>query len=244
MIKEALKELGLTNNESEVYLKLLSVGSATANEIARISGLHRQAVYDALDRLLEKGFASYVVKNNKKCFQGISPEKILDYLKDKEEDFRSVLPQLARLTRLPKESTSVEVFKGKGVIRTVYRDIIKEFATRRGEVLLSGAEEKKFMEEDLIALKQHIGRLKKMGCRERILIRKGDRHLVEGSQTAYRCIGKESFNPTPMYVYNDTLTIIIWGNPNHAIITRNRNLADAYRKQFNLLWKIAGKVRQ
>ena len=76
MDKEILKECGLTNNETGVYLALLQTGSISVNSIAEKSGLHRQAVYDALDRLLEKGFVNFVIKNNKKHFQAIHPEKI------------------------------------------------------------------------------------------------------------------------------------------------------------------------
>jgi len=243
MNKEALKELGLTNNEVEVYLTLLRKGSISVNEIAEKSGLHRQAVYDALDRLLEKGFANYVIKSNKKHFQGINPEKILGYLKEKENKFRSILPDLLNLTELPREDTFVEFYKGKDVVRTVYRDIIKEFEKQKGEVVISGVEEQKFMEEDKIALQQHLKRLQKLNCKERILIKERDTTFVEGPQTEYRWISEESFNPTPIYVYNDKLTIIIWGNPNHAIIIENKNLADSYRKQFNLLWNISKKIR-
>ena len=239
MNKSILKELSLTNNEIEVYLTLLKTGSISVNEIAEKSGLHRQAVYDALDRLLEKGFASFVVKNNKKHFQGINPEKILGYLNEKEDKFKSILPELINLTKLPREDTFAEFFKGKGIVRTVYRDIIKEFEKKSGEVLISGVDERKFIEEDKIALEQHLLRLRKLGCKERVLIKEGDTYFVKGPQTEYRWIEEKSFNPTPIYVYNDKLTTIIWGNPNYAIIIENKNLADAYRKQFNLLWKIA-----
>ncbi len=243
-MKENLKELGLTNNEIEVYLTLLRKGSISVNEIAERSGLHRQAVYDALDRLLEKGFVSFVTKNNKKYFQGINPEKIMEFIKEKEEKFRSILPELINLTKLPREDTLVEVFKGKGIVRTVYRDIIKEFQRKHGEVLISGVDERKFMEEDKIALYQHLKRLRKLGCKERILIREGDTYLVKGTQTEYRWIPEEAFNPTPIYVYNNKLTIIIWGNPNYAVMIDNKNLAVSYRKQFNLLWKISKKVKK
>src|SRR3989338_7239238 len=235
MNKEILKELGLTNNEIEVYLTLLKTGSISVNEIAEKSGLHRQAVYDALDRLLEKGFASFVVKNNKKHFQGINPEKILEYLKEKEDKFKSILPELINLTKLPREDTFVEVFKGKEVIRTVYRDIVKEFQKNPGEVLISGVDERKFIEEDRIALLQHIKKLQKLKCKERIIVKEDEKYFVEGPQTEYRWISKESFSPTAIFVYNNKLTTIILGNPNYAIIIENRNLADAYRKQFNLL---------
>ena len=106
-------------------------------------------------------------------------------------------------------------------------------------MLISGVDERKFIEEDKIALEQHLLRLRKLGCKERVLIKEGDTYFVKGPQTEYRWIEEKSFNPTPIYVYNDKLTTIIWGNPNYAIIIENKNLADAYRKQFNLLWKIA-----
>lgn len=243
MDKNILKELGLTNNEIEVYLTLLRSGSISVNTIAEKSGLHRQAVYDALDRLLEKGFVSFVIRNNKKYFQGINPEKILEYLKEKEDKFKSILQDLVNLTKLPREDTFVEVFKGKEVIRTVYRDIVKEFQKNPGEVLISGVDERKFIEEDRIALLQHIKKLQKLKCKERIIVKEDEKYFVEGPQTEYRWISKESFSPTAIFVYNNKLTTIILGNPNYAIIIENRNLADAYRKQFNLLWKISKKIK-
>ena len=225
-------------------MTLLRKGSISVNEVAEKSGLHRQAVYDALDRLLEKGFVNYVIKSSKKYFQGIDPEKIIEYLKEKENKFKTILPELIGLTKLPREDTFVEVFKGKDVVRSVYRDIIKEFQNKKGEVLISGVEESKFIGEDEIALKQHLKRLQELKCSERILIKEGDTTFVEGPQTEYRWIPEQYFNPTPIYVYNNKLTIIIWGNPNYAIIIKNKNLADAYRKQFNLLWKISKKTNR
>ncbi|MCX6817439.1 MAG: winged helix-turn-helix transcriptional regulator [Candidatus Aenigmarchaeota archaeon] len=241
-MKEVLKELGLTNNETEVYLTLLRKGSISVNEIAQRSGLHRQAVYDALDRLLEKGFVSFVIKNGKKYFQGIKPEKISEYLKEKEEKFNSILPGLIDLTKLPREDTFVEVFKSKGIVKTVYSDIINEFQKKSGDVLISGVDERKFMEEDKIALCQHLKKLQKLKCMERIMIKDGDTYFVKGAQTEYRWVPAESFNPTPIYVYGNKMAFIIWGNPNYAIIIENKNLADSYRKQFNMIWKISKKA--
>tara|TARA_B100001971_G_C18217072_1_gene554591 strand:- start:825 stop:1568 length:744 start_codon:yes stop_codon:yes gene_type:complete len=242
MDKTIFKELGLTNNEIEVYLTLLRKGSISVNKIAERSGLHRQAVYDALDRLLEKGFVSFVIRNSKKYFQGINPEKILGYLKEKEDKFKTILPGLINLSKLPRENTYMETFKGKDVVRTVYRDIIKELQKQKGEVLISGVDERKFIEEDKIALLHHLKKLQKLKCKERVLIKQGDTNFVKGPQTQYRWISEESFNPTPIYVYNNKLTVIIWGNPNYAIMIENIDLADSYRKQFNLLWKISKRI--
>ncbi len=109
--------------------------------------------------------------------------------------------------------------------------------------MISGVEEKRFIEEDKIALHQQLNRLRILKCKERVLIKEGDYTFVEGAQTEYRYIPEESFNPTPMYVYGNKLSVIIWGNPNYAIIIENKELADAYRKQFNMLWSFAKKVK-
>lgn len=86
MDKEILKQFGLTNNEVEVYLTLLKKGSISVNEIAEKSGLHRQAVYDALTRLLDKGFVNYVTKNSKKYFNESSQKRYWNILRKRKRD--------------------------------------------------------------------------------------------------------------------------------------------------------------
>jgi len=39
----------------------------------------------------------------------------------------------------------------------------------------------------------------------------------------------------------DEVQIIMWGNPNYLIIIKNKNISDSFRKQFELMWKIAKK---
>ena len=85
MIKETLASLGLTKNEVEIYLTLLNANELSVNEIGTKSGLHRQVCYDALDRLLEKGFVSYIVKDSKKFYKALNPDKILTYLDNKKD---------------------------------------------------------------------------------------------------------------------------------------------------------------
>ena len=243
-LKEILKDIGLTENESRVYLTLLSAGSCSANVIAEKSSLHRQAVYDALERLMEKGFANFITEEGVKKFSAYEPQKIIQYLQEKKDNFSSILPALANLQSKTSAHTNVEVYKGKAstIVRTVYRDVIEQFKKKRGKVLISGTDESKFLEADELALAQHLRRIRELNCKERIFVLEGDTVFVEGSQTEYRWIPKKYFNPTPTYVYGDKIAFIIWGEPNYAIIIENKQLADANRRQFNLLWEIAKKI--
>ena len=55
---DLLVQLGLTNYEAKAYHALLQRGSSTASQVAELSGLPRQRIYDVLAGLVAKGLAS------------------------------------------------------------------------------------------------------------------------------------------------------------------------------------------
>jgi len=97
MKQEKLERAGLSPNEAKCYLTLLKIGSASANEVSRKSGIHRVSVYDALRGLAEKGLVSQITKTNKFLFEAGNPEKILDIINVKEEQLveaKKIVPEL------------------------------------------------------------------------------------------------------------------------------------------------------
>ncbi|HIH43380.1 TPA: hypothetical protein HA246_07090 [Candidatus Woesearchaeota archaeon] len=241
MVKEILKNLGLTTNEVEVYLTLLNKGELSVNEIGMKSGLHRQVCYDALDRLLEKGFVSYILKDGKKFFKALTPEKILDYLEEKKQEFANILPQLNKMFLVEKEDTEVDVIKGKNILRTMLNDTIKTLIEKKDTLYVLGVEEEKYLEADRIAIKQYINKLQKYKLKEKLLAKESAKTFFEGSQSEYRLIPDKFFNPNPTHIYGDKVSIIIWGRPNYCIIIKNKQVADSYRKYFQMLWNMAKK---
>jgi sugar-specific transcriptional regulator TrmB len=83
-----LKNLGLSEKEIKIYLNLLENGILSVRGLAQVSGLNRGSVYDILKNLQEKGLVSYFHKDTKQNFIAENPEKILNILKDKEEEFK------------------------------------------------------------------------------------------------------------------------------------------------------------
>ena len=72
-MENVLSEIGLTKNEVIVYTTLLKLGSALAGEVTSYSGIHRRNVYDSMQRLIEKGLASFVTINNRRWFKASDP---------------------------------------------------------------------------------------------------------------------------------------------------------------------------
>ncbi|HEY2326891.1 MAG TPA: helix-turn-helix domain-containing protein [Gaiellaceae bacterium] len=57
--EERLVELGLTSYEAKAYLALVRRDSSAPADVARLSGIPRQRIYDVLHTLVEKGLASH-----------------------------------------------------------------------------------------------------------------------------------------------------------------------------------------
>ena len=243
MIKETLKKIGLTANEVEIYLSLLRHGELSVYELAKKSGLHRQVCYDALERILEKGFASYVIKDNKKYFQPLEPSRIHDYLEEKKIELDDVLPELNEIFLEPTDDTNVKVVKGKLVLRIVYNDIFKTLEETKGTLLAVGIDEKKFLEYDRVAIKQYISNMKRSKLKERLLSKESGTEFFEGEQSEYRLLPDHLFNPNPTHIYGNKVAIILWGAPMHGIIMESPQVADAYRKYFEILWNMAKKKK-
>ncbi len=238
------KKLGLTANETDIYLTLLRHGEMGVYQLASKSGFHRQICYDALERLLDKGFVSYIVKDNKKYFKPIEPQKIHDFIEEKKEEFDLVLPQLEEIYNREKEETKVEVIKGKLVLRMIYNDILKTIQETKKGLLAMGIDEEKFLEYDRIAIKQYISKIRKLKLKEKLLSKESSKTFFEGPQSEYRLLSDHLFNPNPTHIYGDKVAIILWGEPMHGIIMENKQVTDAYRKYFQILWGMAKKRRK
>jgi len=75
-----LLKLGLTEGEAKVYIALSGLGSSTVGAIVKKSGVAYSNIYDILNRLIEKGIVSYIIKSKTKYFQAASPSNLIDYL--------------------------------------------------------------------------------------------------------------------------------------------------------------------
>ena len=124
-IEKSLRSVGLSQNEIKVYLTLLDNGSTKAGKIAKLSKIDRSSCYNALQMLMEKGFASYVLIGKIKWFQAVGPKRILDYLKEQEDDIKEILPDLQERHKSHKVEGQVRLFKGIKGIKTLFLDIIR-----------------------------------------------------------------------------------------------------------------------
>lgn len=248
MDTEILRKIGLTENEIKIYINLLKSGSSTAYEIGKKTGIYRTHVYDKLEQLMDKGLATHVYKGAKKYFQATNPSKIKQYLEDKkreletqEKKVNTLIPELEAMTKLPKEDTFVEVFKGKEGLKYFLKDIIKT----KQEILVTGIDDQKYQDNLPIFMQQYFRDLRKNNIQERIITMKKPGVFQFKKKLApttnYRFLEEKQFNPTNTFVYGNKVVIVTWGTPVTAVMIKNKNIALTYRNHFEHLWNIASE---
>jgi len=246
MNTDILRKIGLTENEIKIYLNLLKSGSSTAYEIGKQTGIYRVHVYDKLEQLMDKGLVTHVYRGAKKYFQATHPSKIKQYIEDQkrkleiqEQEVDTILPELEAMTKIPKEDTFVEVFKGKEGLKYFLKDIIKT----EQEVLITGIDDQKYQDTLPIFMKQYFRDLRKNNIKERVItMEKLGVFLFEkdlAPTTNYRFLEEKQFNPTNTFVYGNKVVIVTWGTPVTAVMIKNESIAETYRSHFEHLWNVA-----
>src|SRR3989344_5064771 len=248
MNTDILRKIGLTENEIKIYLNLLKSGSSTAYEIGKQTGIYRVHVYDKLEQLMDKGLVTHVYRGAKKYFQAAPPSKIKQYLEDKkreleidEQAVEAILPELEAMTKIPKEDTFVEVFKGNEGLKYFLKDIIKT----KKEVIITGIDDQKYQDALPIFMKQYFRDLRNNNIKERVItLKKLGVFLFEkelAPTTDYRFLKEKQFNPTNTFVYGNKVVIVTWGTPVMAVMIKNKSMAETYKNHFEHLWNVASE---
>src|SRR3989338_5415985 len=233
-LHQGLKNIGLGDGETKIYLGLLKLGSCTVAKITKEVKIHRTNVYDFLEKLIAKGLVNYVIIGGVKHYKATHPNKLFDFVKEKENIVTTILPDLAKLSAFTKDQLGVEVYEGVEGVKTLLKDILREAKDH----VIFGIDETMFQKKLGPFMDWYFKEEKKKGFKERILTR-DDAPFVYHYETAiYRYLPKESFNPTPTYVWGDNVGILIWV-PFTVIRIKNAALADSYAKYFEILWKQA-----
>jgi len=239
MNQKFLEEAGLTPTESKIYLSLLEKGACRAGEITRHTGIHRRSVYDAIERLIEKGLVSYIKTNNRHYFEAVDPERLLELLKERENNIKQILPELQMLRKFSDEKKEVLFFRGKPAIKTVYDDQIKE-----GKEVLTFGDAVNVNE----IVKYYFPHFDKERIEKNIKVRmlfdesaKKEKYLKKIPLSDIRFIQKGNKSPVSTNIYGNKVSIIIWDDEPKAILIAEAVLAESFRAYFEFMWKLAKK---
>jgi len=234
-----LKNIGLTDKEARVYLACLESGSSVVSKISKFAELNRVTTYDVLEKLKEKGFVSFLTKNNLKYFSATDPEIIVAETQRKSQSLKSILPDLKRIkgdTAHPR----IQYFEGVEGIKAIYADTL----TSKTEIL-NYANSEKIRDFWQNYDKEYVEKRAK----NRIFLRgiaPKDKwgKLVQADDKKYyreiRLVDPKKFNFTnEINIYDDKVAIASFTDELIGMIIESKEIANTQRAIFKMAWEFA-----
>lgn len=228
-----LKQAGLTENESKVYLALIDLGPSLAGQISRKTGMHRRTVYDTTEMLIKKGLVGYILQNNRRLFQASNPQRILDILQEKQNTLSPFVEELSQKFTKTKEKEETNFYKGKEGLKNIFEDQLNS-----KEILILGASPKAY-EVLKYYFKWYDKKRKSKKIKARIIA--SDKKLKRIPLSEIKYLPQKYANPVSVNIYGDKTAIILWASNPLAITIKNKEITEGYKNYFELMWQIAKK---
>lgn len=242
MDEKILLDLGLSKNESKVYMTLIEIGLATGGQVAEKAKIHRTNVYDALERLVEKGLVSYILKEKTKYFEAADPSSLMNLLKEKEENLKKLLPTLVLNKQLSKKT---EVTVSEGVAAA--RNALMNFLNYKEPVLIYGVpkETPKVLGEYFLERFQR-ERIKAKIHEKVIYNEDAVKRIKQLKQVPYceiRALPKQFDSPMSTNICGDEVFFELFTRePCLTIRIKSKDIAELYKKYFEVIWNTAKRI--
>jgi sugar-specific transcriptional regulator TrmB len=247
--QESLEKAGLSAGETKVYLALTELGLTSVGSIVSKSGVSTSKVYNILERLIKKGLVSSIVNENVKQFKAEDPRQLLEYISNQEKELEEVkqelnknISSLIEKVKLSEKQSTTSVYEGFKGMRAVFEKSIEELK-RGDEMFISGISES--TEEIRTYFLHYYKKQAKIGFKIKAIFDETatDKAMERKNRlTEFRFMAKGIITPATIVVYHNK-TIISVGNPAYVltILITNKEIAHSFKKNFEMLWKLAKK---
>ena len=240
MITEVLKDIGLSGNETKIYLALLDLGPSLMGELCGKTKIHRRNVYDSIEMLKDKGFVSSTIINNRNVFEAVNPERILQMIDEKKASVESILPEL--LVRRNDRQADVRVYTGLNGRKIIFEDKLKY----KEEQYVLGAHEPSQKSSTYIQ-NYHRRRIQRRINLKMLFINQDKGAAIEFSRMKYidaRILPNKFSSPIAINIYGDKTAILLGSSTIEpiSILIEDKGLAQDFKSYFDLLWSISREL--
>jgi len=248
MIELKLRNAGLTDYESRVYLALLEIGEGTSGDIIKKASIHTGKIYEILESLKNKGLISEVMKNNIKNYSATQPERIFDYLNVKkgelektEMDISAIMPLLLQKVKsAAKKPIKIEVYTGFEGFKTAFSKEMSKYS-KNTEVLVFGIQPKSEYDKkisDFFTYSVYPERKRK-----KVLTRKikdiSSMNKQSNSKYPKRVKYLDYKSLTIIEIYKDLVMIESFLQNPIILTIESEEVSKSFKDQFEMMWKIA-----
>ena len=254
MIDEQLKEFGLSDKETKIYLTLLQLGTSPVREIALTAKLNRSTTYVVLDSLQRHELITVSEKTCSRRYTAISPELLIQktanliskYSKI-EKDIESIIPNLNALSKKLEHLPRVLFYEGKEGVRSVLDGVLsqkKDSIIRTFSKLPITTKKSQPDYYDHLQNKRPNQKIKLLA-----IYSCSDSEKQQFNNTKIKSsLDEFIFLPSQKYSFNSNLSvyenkvILISPQDEYCVIIENEDISQTMKELFDLAWEEAKRV--
>ena len=248
-----LHELGLTENQSRVYVSALQLGDSSVLQLAKASGLKRPSVYLILDELERLRLVTRKTRGKKIAYTAASPENIVDSLQNKLNLAQTILPSLKAIHNVNPETPIIRIAENVPDVQAIYVGIFAHLKNHpQEELIIYGAlqDAVQYFRSSVVDYFYDIMRQSKNQIRElgnddtetRHYFKKSHRLNPHHELRLVRSDFDGGFTMTDNMLYGNTLVIFSVTRQIFAVTIESASVTQTYRTLFDMAW-CSGKVR-
>jgi sugar-specific transcriptional regulator TrmB len=248
MDTKILENIGLTHNESIVYLTLIREGTSKSGEILKNSGLNSGKIYEILESLKKKGLVSESIVNKIKHYAAAPPSQILEYLNKQKEELekdakiiKKAIPEFEKIRERKTKQIKAITYTGFRGIKTAADEALESM--KNGEEILGmGITERKDKRFNDFWINWTEKRIKKKITAKHIFSERRDYFDKFEKMKYTESKVLDGLTPVTIDIFGkDKVLILNYNEPFSCIMIYDENTAISFINFFYQLWKIARK---
>ncbi len=241
-----LKELNLTPGQIKVYQAVLELGTAGIHSIQEKTGLERRAIYDIINKLIQKGFITYIDEKKVRKYQCTHPHNLQEAIEEKQkilETLHSKIPKITDVFTFSKPEIRAEVYRGNESMKALLNEALKHDATYwiggNSGVETCSEEMRLFFKRwtkkrvelkklmyDLVDYGTHLEDFKPDD------IENHKKHLYK-----YCTLPENLQSPMVMIMFGNKVVQVLWSKQSFAFVLDSKELNESFMKYFHYFWE-------
>jgi sugar-specific transcriptional regulator TrmB len=236
--QDILEKLGLSKNESSIYLALIENAGSTISEISMHTSLHRPIIYKTLPSLLEKKLVTKSLNSKTTVYSAEPPNKLEDMFDDLKLDFFEILPDLEDSYAGNNQKPKIRFLEGKDGTKRIFDDVVRSL--KKDDVFFRYSSNKAGLEKK----DKYVPRIYKKMRDNKRLQREVITNNVTFSQKAPKLnrpikilpdtYGDFEYNVTQI-IYGEKVAIIDY-NSQTAMVIESKPIAEFHKQIFKTLY--------
>jgi len=239
MIKE-LQTIGFSKNEAIIYEALVEHGPCKAGLLINKLDIHRNIIYQSLEKLVLKGFATKVIEGKIWRFQITDPNSLLSKVKQQENVFTEIIKTIQLHSN--KSEQQIVVYEGLESYRNYWIESLERIPEGSIDYVVGAPDiaswvaimGKKYQEYTDLQIKKKI-----VWKTIKFEITDTDREMMKKhpNLTDYRLWPRNIVCNGNFNVVHDTIILHTMVEPLRIIEIRDKVLVEIFKNYFDMMWE-------